>query len=51
MTRAIYSYDIPDEVHIAQIMERNGMPEDEARFVLALERGEISGDMTLLEGD
>jgi hypothetical protein len=44
-----YSPDIPDAEHIAEIMDRTGMPEAEARFLLAIERGEITGDVELLE--
>jgi len=39
----------PTEEEIKEVMNRNGVDEDDARFIIALGRGEIDGDVFELQ--
>ena len=41
----IFDTSIPDEDHVAALMAETGVDESEARFMLALGRGELEGDV------
>ncbi len=45
VTHPYYDGSRTDEEWVREIMDRTGVPEDEARFILAQERGEIDGDL------
>ena len=46
-----YPTSIPDDEHVAAIVAELGVPESEARMILALERREIDGDLVPADSD
>jgi hypothetical protein len=42
---------VPDEDHVATIMADLAVSESQAWMILALERGEIDGDVVLVDDD
>lgn len=45
MTHPYYDDSRTDEEWVREIMGRTGVPADEAWFILALERGDLDGDL------
>jgi hypothetical protein len=45
MSNARYPRSVPDEDHVAAIMVETGVSESDAWEILAIDRGDIAGDM------